>query len=250
MIISTEISKSSRSQHLKQAIEKMSAPEKKIVMLDIDRQVDFVEGGALAVTDGLAAIVATNKIIHDDTLKISRVFKTQDWHPKNHVSFAVNNEGAKVFSELEIELPDKTKVIQVMWPLHCVENTKGAEFHPAVVDNPKIPTEVIPKGTNPRADSYSGFGCARQGVDEKTELNDKLCAMKATHVIVAGLAEDFCVAYTAKDAILRGYKVCVPLYATRPVSPVSSAKERALMTAMGVVLANTPEELKAWVDAA
>ena len=220
----------------------MSTPVK-FAHLRIDEQNDFVDG-SLAVKDSLAAIIAGNAI--NTNPKFTATFSTQDWHPQNHISFVDNNPGADLFSVKRITLDDGEETDQVMWPTHCVQGSKGAEFHPAKVVNPNIPHTVIRKGTNPHADSYSGYGCARQGKDEKTTLDAELKAAGIMHVVVTGIAEDFCCALTAKDAVKRGYKVCFPLWAVRGVAPESCAKECAEMTAMGVELVNTPEELEAW----
>ena len=204
-------------------------------------QNDFCPGGALAVAQGDAIIPQINALMED----FQTVVLTQDWHPANHSSFAENHAGATPFSTVQMPYGAQT-----LWPRHCVQGTKGAEFHPAKVVNPSIPHSVIPKGTNAHADSYSGFGCARQGKDEKTTLDDELKAAGIMHVVVTGIAEDFCCALTAKDAVKRGYKTCMPLYAVRGVAKESCAKEHAEMLAMGVVLVKTPEELEAWFAAA
>jgi nicotinamidase/pyrazinamidase len=220
---------------------------KPIVDLRIDEQYDFVPGGSLAVAEGVDAINAGN-IINSNGPFIATI-STQDWHPKNdkekHISFATTHN-VKVLSVKKITLPDETEDDQVMWPDHCVQGTDGAKFHSSKVVNPNIPHEVVQKGCNPGVDSYSGFGDAYGGKFEKTNMHELLQKYNAKGVVVHGLALDYCVAYTAKDAIKMGYKVCVPLWACRGVAPDTITKEKANMLAMGVTLAENQAELDAW----
>ena len=215
-----------------------------IAHLRIDEQHDFVDG-SLAVPDALAAISAGNEINEKLKKHITTTICTQDWHPKNHASFASTN-GAPLFMPIEITLPDGVTDKQVAWPDHCVEDTPGADFHLSQV----VATQmmVVRKGRNAYVDSYSGFGDVYGGKYEKTRMQEYLAHSKITRVVITGLAGDYCVAYTAKDAVKHGYEVCVPLWATRAVSAESFDKEKAEMLALGVVLAETHEELVAWIQ--
>ena len=213
--------------------------------LRIDEQVDFVPGGSLPVTDGVSAIFAGNEInqIYNDNIKMT-VF-SKDFHPNDHVSFA-DNHNVSVFSVKEITLPDGSKDNQVMWPIHCVQGMPGAEFHPSQIINTSKPNFVVQKGKNSMVDSYSCFGDAYGRKFEDTKLHELLQEHGIKNVVVTGLAGDYCVAYTAKDAAKLGYKVCVPLWATRAVAADSFDKEKAEMVDLGVTLAKTQEELDAW----
>lgn len=212
-------------------------------MIRVDEQNAFVPNGSLPVTDGVAAIEAGNIINNNDNIVIT--ISTQDWHPSDHVSFADNND-AKVLTIKEIILPDGSKDNQVMWPRHCVQDTDDAKFHSKKVVNQSKPHFVIPKGTKSNVDSYSGFGDAFGRKFEDTKLHELLKEHHIKGLVVTGLAGDYCVAYTAKDAAKLGYKVCVPLWATRAVAVESFEKEKAEMIALGVTLVSTEEELNAW----
>jgi nicotinamidase/pyrazinamidase len=213
--------------------------------LRIDEQVDFVPGGTLPVTDGVSAILAGNEIDHCFKKNIKITVFTQDYHPGDHVSFA-DNHNVSVFSVKEITLPDGSKDNQKMWPNHCVQGMSGAKFHPSQIINTSKPHFVVQKGTNSMVDSYSGFGDAYGRKFEDTKLHELLQEHGIKKVVVTGLAGDYCVAYTAKDAAKLGYKVCVPLWATRAVAEDSFDKEKAEMVALGVTLVKTQEELEAW----
>ena len=112
----------------------------------VDLQYDFCPGGALAVAHGDETIAIANRVMPHFTTVVA----TQDWHPANHKSFAVNNPGTK-----EGDLIDLGGLRQVMWPAHCVQGTRGAEIH-AGLERARI-TEIVQKGTDPSIDSYSGF---------------------------------------------------------------------------------------------
>lgn len=213
-----------------------------IAHLRIDEQNDFVEGGSLAVADGLAAIAAGNAINAASNYAVT--ISTQDWHPKNHASFA-STHGSHVFASKDIVMPDGSYSAQVMWPDHCVQGEHGAEFHStkAIYSYPHV---VVQKGCNPLVDSYSGFGDAFGGKFEKTNMDDVLCKHGITKVVITGLAADYCVSFTAKDAIKK-YKVCVPLWATRAVASEPFEMEKAVMRTRGVFLAKTQDELDAWL---
>jgi nicotinamidase/pyrazinamidase len=182
-------------------------------LLLIDIQNDFLPGGSLAVQDGDQIIPLVNAIQD----KFNLVVATQDWHPQSHKSFASNHKGRKVFEQIELNgLP------QVLWPDHCVQGTKGAEFSPEV-DWTK--TEAIfRKGTNPEIDSYSGF--YDNGHLKATGLTAYLKGRGVTQVYVAGLAADYCVYFTAKDALAEGFVTCVIEDATKAISEEGFGKAK------------------------
>ena len=206
-------------------------------LLIIDIQRDFVEGGALAVPDGNAVVPKINEL--RTGLKNSLVIMSQDWHPQNHTSFYTNNAGAVPFSL--VELPSGP---QVMWPPHCVQDSIGAEF---IFGFHHHETDIhIQKGLNPSADSYSAFGDASPGhTMEQTHLEATLHDNSINTVVVCGLALDYCVSYTAKDAAAAGFKTYVVLDACRGISKESIDKEVKLMTDAGVIIVNTMQDLPA-----
>src|SRR2546421_410769 len=133
----------------------------------VDLQNDFLPGGALAVRDGDAVIPIANKL----QTAFPLVVATQDWHPANHGSFAANHLGRKVFEQIDLNgLP------QTLWPVHCVQETAGAELA-ATLHRDRI-AKVFPKGTDPRIDSYSGF--FDNGHRKATGLSDWLKAKGVT----------------------------------------------------------------------
>jgi len=158
----------------------------------VDIQNDFVPGGALPVREGGQIIPILNRIQSHFDLVVA----TQDWHPANHASFAVNHPGMKSGDVIDLDgLP------QTLWPVHCVQNTVGAAFVPAL--NMKQVAQVFQKGTDPRIDSYSGF--FDNGHRKATGLGDFLKAHNVKNVFIAGLATDYCVKFTALDAVNLGF---------------------------------------------
>ena len=206
-----------------------------VALILVDPQFDFGNpAGALYVPGGEAVIPTLNALRAH--LSGATVYITQDWHPSDHISFAANNPGTKPLEE--IRLPDGT--LQTMWPAHCVQGSSGAAF----LDGLHIyPTDiVIPKGTKQDVDSYSGFG-SQDGVKEVTPLLASLRQKGIRHVVVAGLAFDYCVSYTAKDAVKYGFEVCVVREATKGICPEQCAKEEALMKEMGIEVLETVESV-------
>ena len=174
-------------------------------LLLIDIQNDFLPGGALAVPNGDAIIPVVNDLQNHFDLVVA----TQDWHPENHKSFASGHPGKKAFGTIEWQ-----GLEQVLWPDHCVQGTKGAELSSAVNWNK---TEAIfRKGTNPDIDSYSGF--YDNGHLKSTGLADYLKGRKVKEVYIAGLAADYCVYFTAKDALGEGFTTYIVEDATRAIS--------------------------------
>jgi nicotinamidase/pyrazinamidase len=160
----------------------------------VDLQNDFVPGGALAVRGGDQVIPIANHLASQFKIVVA----TQDWHPANHGSFAANHPGNQIGQVIELNgLP------QVLWPVHCVQNTPGANFVPTLATN-KI-TKIFQKGTDPAIDSYSGF--FDNGHRKETGLGEWLSEQKVRDVYVMGLATDYCVKFTALDASQLGFHV-------------------------------------------
>jgi nicotinamidase/pyrazinamidase len=175
-------------------------------LLIIDIQNDFLPGGALAVPEGDQIIGTVNQLQPQFDLVVA----TQDWHPADHKSFASNHEGKKPFEVTELQ-----GLEQVLWPDHCVQGTAGAEFARDLQLN-RVEA-IFRKGMSPEIDSYSGF--FDNGHLKTTGLADYLHSKKVTQVFVAGLAGDYCVYFTAKDALLEGFKTFLIEDACRPIHP-------------------------------
>jgi nicotinamidase/pyrazinamidase len=166
----------------------------KTALILVDIQNDFCPGGALAVPDGDAVVAKANAAMANHDLVVA----TQDWHPADHGSFAINHPGKSPFQVVTL-----AGLQQVLWPVHCVQGTPGAEFHPAL-DLSRV-TKVFPKGTNAEIDSYSGF--FDNGQRHSTGLGEWLQAQGVDTVTICGLATDYCVRATALDAIRLGFRV-------------------------------------------
>ena len=189
----------------------------------VDLQNDFLPGGALAVPDGDAVIPVVNRIQPAFPLVVA----TQDWHPSDHASFAASHPGKAVFEQIDLNgLP------QTLWPVHCVQGTRGAELA-ATLDKERI-QQVFQKGTDPAIDSYSGF--FDNGHRNATGLGEWLRAQGVSDVAVCGLATEYCVKFTALDAVQLGFKTSVVEEACRGVNVRPRDVERAVdeMKAAGV----------------
>ncbi|MBI4510981.1 MAG: isochorismatase family protein [Deltaproteobacteria bacterium] len=163
----------------------------------VDVQNDFLPGGSLAVPHGDEVIAALNRAIDVFVARGQPVFATRDWHPPNQCSFRARGGP---------------------WPPHCVQGTPGASFAPGL--RLQSGTQVVSKGTDPERDAYSGF----QG----TDLADRLRAVSAKHLFVGGLATDYCVLNTVKDALDRDFAVSVLVDAVRAVDVNPGDGVRAL----------------------
>jgi len=189
----------------------------------VDLQNDFCAGGALAVPDGDAVIAIANTLMP----RFPLVVATQDVHPPTHLSFAANHSGQATYEVIDLDgLP------QVLWPVHCVVGTPGAAMHPAL-DTARI-TRTFPKGTDPRIDSYSGF--YDNGRRKATGLDAYLHVEGVERVYVLGLATDYCVKWTAFDALHAGFEVFLVEDACRGVNLKPGDVDAALaeLTAAGV----------------
>ncbi len=165
-------------------------------LLVIDIQNDFCPGGALAVAEGDAIIPLVNRL----AAQFSTVVITQDWHPADHISFAANHPGAAPFDMTTLPYGP-----QVLWPTHCVMGSAGAALHEGL-DIPRA-NLIIRKGSNQQIDSYSAFLEADRTT--KTGLNGYLSTRGITEVYLCGLATDYCVAWSAEDAVRFGLKATV-----------------------------------------
>lgn len=206
-------------------------------LLLVDIQNDFLPGGALAVKEGNQIIPIVNKLLE---YNFDVIVATKDWHPKNHGSFAVNHNkqpGEKVMlNGLE----------QILWPVHCVQGSFGAEFSSAW--NTHKVGKIFHKGTEINIDSYSTF--YDNGHRKSTGLCEYLHEMGIQDVYIAGLATDYCVKYSALDAAKLGFNVFVIVDACRGVNLQPEDSKNALkdMQRVGVHIINAKDLLETWQE--
>jgi nicotinamidase/pyrazinamidase len=194
------------------------------VLIVIDVQNDFCPGGALAVADGDAVI----EPIHRVAAKFEHIVLTQDWHTAGHASFASAHPGKKPFEQIEVSYG-----MQTLWPDHCVQGSRGAEFHPSLqLTRAEL---ILRKGFRPQIDSYSAF--FENDRKTATGLAGYLRERGMTRVFLAGLAYDFCVGYSALDARRLGFEAFVLRDACRAIDLNASVAEiEAEFERAGVVL--------------
>ncbi|WP_166304714.1 bifunctional nicotinamidase/pyrazinamidase [Bradyrhizobium sp. 2S1] len=194
------------------------------LFLIIDVQNDFCPGGALAVADGDAVVPVVNRLAS----RFDHVVLTQDWHPAGHSSFATSHLGAAPFSSIAMPYGPQT-----LWPDHCIQGTAGARFHPDLAtDRAEL---VIRKGFRGAIDSYSAF--FENDRTTPTGLAGYLRERDLKRVVMAGLATDFCVQYSALDARRLGFETAVVLSGCRAIDLAGSlAAATAAMREAGVTL--------------
>jgi nicotinamidase/pyrazinamidase len=196
----------------------------------VDLQNDFLPGGALAVREGDRVIPIANHL----QTRVDLVVATQDWHPKEHASFASQHPGKAPGEVIELDgLP------QVLWPDHCVQLTHGAAF--AATLSTRGIAKIFPKGMDPRVDSYSGF--FDNGHRHDTGLHAYLQLKGVREVLVCGLATDYCVKWTALDAAELGFETVVVEDACRGVELSEGDVDDALdeLEEAGVVIVSSEE---------
>jgi nicotinamidase/pyrazinamidase len=194
------------------------------VLIVVDVQNDFCPGGALAVPDGDGVVPAINRL----AAQFAHVVLTQDWHPPGHSSFAGAHPGRRPFETIEAAYGAQT-----LWPDHCVQETSGAAFHPALaVPHAEL---VLRKGFRRAIDSYSAF--RENDRRTPTGLAAYLRERGFERLTLCGLATDFCVFYSAIDAREAGFAVTLAIDACRGID-LDGSLDRALraMTEAGVVL--------------
>ncbi|QOZ24389.1 bifunctional nicotinamidase/pyrazinamidase [Bradyrhizobium sp. CCBAU 51753] len=194
------------------------------LLLVIDVQNDFCPGGALAVADGDAVVPVVNRLAQ----RFDHVALTQDWHPAGHSSFATSHPGAAPFSSITMPYGPQT-----LWPDHCIQGTDGAAFHPQLAtDKAEL---VIRKGFRAAIDSYSAF--FENDRTTPTGLAGYLRERGLKRVVMAGLATDYCVQYSALDARRLGFETTVVLSGCRAIDLAGSlAAATAAMRQAGVTL--------------
>lgn len=204
-------------------------------LLVIDPQNDFCEGGSLAVQGGAGIMPAINRLAE----RFERVIVTQDWHTPDQISFASNHPGATPFTEIEVAYGR-----QMLWPDHCIQGTPGADFHPDAAPAVRRALAVIRKGCNPAVDSYSGF--FENDRRTPTGLSGLLRELGVARVFLCGLAYDYCVRFTAEDAVREGFEAAVIRDASRAIAPQTEAAAESRFAALGVVEVEAAELLNAF----
>lgn len=204
----------------------------KRALLIVDLQNDFMPQGALGVPHADALIPLVNRLISHFSLVVA----TQDWHPADHCSFAANHPGKKVGETILIDGME-----QILWPIHCVANTGGAAFAPGL--NQEALTAVFHKGTDRRIDSYSAF--FDNAHLKFTGLGDFLQSHGVDQVFIVGVATDYCVLYSALDAVELGFSVFVISDACRGIDlhPGDEKKAYIAMKAAGARILSSDEVL-------
>jgi nicotinamidase/pyrazinamidase len=196
---------------------------KALVLVDI--QNDFLPTGALPVPEGDRVVPVANRL----QPLFDLVVATQDWHPADHGSFAASHPGKQPGEVIDLE-----GLQQILWPVHCVQQTQGAEFAPGLAME-KV-AHVVHKGTDPGIDSYSGF--FDNGHRKATGLDAYLRGQGVADLYVMGLATDYCVKFTALDARQLGYRTYLIEDGCRGVNLTPSDVDRAVeeMRQAGVIL--------------
>ena len=200
-------------------------------LLIVDIQNDFCPGGALAVPDGDTIIPTVNKLIE----QFDVIIQTQDWHPAGHSSFASSYDDKEPFDTIELDYGT-----QALWPDHCVQGTKGAEFHP---DLNTLKTQVIiRKGFRKAIDSYSTF--FENDQKTSTGLTGYLKQRGITDLYTVGLATDFCVKWSILDGIDEGFTMYIVEDAVKGIDLNGSIDEAwAEMKKKGVKLTHSKDIL-------
>jgi nicotinamidase/pyrazinamidase len=209
------------------------------LLLIIDVQNDFCPGGALAVNDGGAVVPPLNAIARCLAAKGGRAAATQDWHPAGHISFASSHNGKNSGDIIDTSLVKG----QVLWPDHCVQGTKGADFHDELDLKPI--SMIIRKGFRAELDSYSAF--FENDRKTPTGLEGWIRSLGIETVIMGGLATDYCVFFSAMDCKQLGFNTIIASDAVRGVGFPEGSVEKAIagMKNAGIIFASSQELIKA-----
>lgn len=200
------------------------------VLVIVDPQNDFCPGGALAVAGGDDIMAPIAKIAE----LFTNIVVTQDYHPKGHSSFASQHEGKNPFDMIEMPYG-----AQVLWPDHCVQGTKGADFHPDILSTVARATLIIRKGMNPEVDSYSAF--MENDKVTKTGLGGYLRTRNLRRAFFVGLARDYCVGFSAIDGNKEGLDSYIVEDLTTFISEGSSDDMTNDFVEVGVISINSGE---------
>jgi len=196
----------------------------------VDAQNDFMPGGSLEVPSGDLIVPVINRLAgHFDIITA-----TQDWHPKDHLSFASNHPGKIPFDKINLN-----GIEQILWPDHCMQGTPGAMFHHALETN-RI-SAIFRKGMNRNIDSYSGFydNMRQAGTGLSGYMKDK----GVTELYFCGLAADICVYFTIMDAVKEGFSATLIDDASRPLNIESYTAIKKMLAETGVRIINSEDIL-------
>lgn len=201
-------------------------------LLIVDIQNDFLPGGALAVPEGEAVIPVINRLQE----RFDLVLATQDWHPADHGSFAASHPGHKIGDVIQLD-----GIPQVLWPVHCVQNSAGAQFS-AALDTTRV-EKVFRKGTDRNIDSYSTF--FDNAKRRSTGLAEYLGEQNVDDIFICGLATDYCVRFSALDAVELSFPTTIIEDACRGVNlqPDDSANALRELRKAGAKIQSSSELL-------
>ncbi len=202
------------------------------VLILTDLQPDFMPGGALPVAGGDAILAPTRRLVEANPFGL--VVATQDWHPPGHASFASSHPGRRPGDTIELHGHR-----QELWPDHCVQGSPGARIHE---DAPLArAAAIVRKGADPSTDSYSAFrnNWGPGGDRPRTGLAGYLRERGIRSVVLCGLARDFCVKWSAEDAVDAGFDTTVLWDLTRPVDPSSDDRVRRELADRGIRVATS-----------
>jgi nicotinamidase/pyrazinamidase len=201
---------------------------KTLVLIDV--QNDFMPGGPLAVPEGKLIVPVINRVLGYFDLVVA----TQDWHPKNHKSFASDHLNKKPFDKIILN-----GIQQTLWPDHCVQGTRGAELHKDIQSD-KI-AAIFRKGMDTEADSYSGFYDNNHQIT--TGLSGYLKEKGVSEIHFCGLAADICVYYSILDAVLEGFSATLIEDASRPLYPEKFDDIKCEIAKQGILIITSSELL-------
>lgn len=224
---------------LKPCIQSRSA------LIVVDVQNDFISGSlsisaSPAGQNGFRVVPIIQKML--ETVKFDLIVFTQDWHPKNHISFVnnlhlrtvvPNSTKVKTFDQVTFQLSNDHRIDQVLWPEHCVQNTWGAEIHQDL-STYTTKAEIVYKGEHPEIDSYSAF--YDNDRLNPTRLNSILKSNQIDSLYICGLATDVCVAATAQDALTLGYRTVIVEPACAGLDPLEIQKVYSQLNDRGAVI--------------
>ena len=195
-------------------------------LLVVDIQPDFLSGGSLAVPRAKEVLPGLRKLMNSDGFDL--IVATQDWHPRDHISFASNHPGRMPMEKIDLYGHEQT-----LWPDHCVQGTPGAELHRGLPWEKA--TAIVRKATDPATDSYSAFrnNWDFRGNRPPTGLAGYLKDRGVEDVFVCGLARDFCVRWSAEDALDEGFRTFVIWDLCRAIAALSDDAVRRDLTKRG-----------------
>jgi len=211
-----------------------SRPLSHRALLVVDMQNDFLPGGALAVPDGHAILAPLRTLMESGGFQL--IVATQDWHPRGHISFASSHPGNQPMDTIHLYHHEQT-----LWPDHCVQGTEGARLHADLPWNKAA--AIIRKATDPEVDSYSALrnNWNPRGRRPPTGLSGYFKNHGVREVFICGLARDYCVRWSAEDAVRDGLRVTVIWDLCRSINPANDERLRHRLTTRGVKIIDSAD---------